>query len=399
MPTDAPINFRNRYDQPVEQAYVNALLGRARYSVVANIIGFAVLLFLNAAAGLGAAMYAAIGARGVAIAVTAYNSATLSAALERGTDVTTQINRLSAGLFLAGITWGALLLAVPPEQITSLEGLAVVTIVCIGIALVVATAAPVPRAFIAFLSGFSIAIVIWTFAMDLGPSAMVGILLFAVAVLSFGYGMMREAQGSGRLLVENGDLAERLERANSALQELLEQKDRLARTDLLTGLPNRRAIESDIASLGAKAAGTWSILLIDIDHFKRVNDRAGHAGGDEVLAATGALLRDFADTAKRDLRVARFGGEEFLMLAHDHDDAQVADLALALLAQFRLIRAPRGHDRTITASIGTARWSGSETFERALKRADDALYAAKAAGRNRVVAASPDLKLFDRLGA
>jgi len=163
---------------------------------------------------------------------------------------------------------------------------------------------------------------------------------------------------------------------------------RLASEDSLTGLPNRRAVEPWFANALARAAGgePLSVLLIDVDHFKRVNDTWGHAVGDSVLRELARLIRA---TCRYDDLPARLGGEEFLVAL------PATPLARAIEAAQRLREAIAGHDWSqiagglrVTVSVGV---TGSEALDidelaadRLLQMADRHLYAAKRAGRNRV---------------
>src|SRR5690606_35642837 len=111
----------------------------------------------------------------------------------------------------------------------------------------------------------------------------------------------------GELLAEKEKLAEELRKANEALAAL-------ARTDALTGLPNRRALEDELTRSAARAArdGTWlSLLALDVDYFKSFNDKHGHAAGDAVLATVGRVLLE--QCRKGDMP-ARYGGEEFTVI-------------------------------------------------------------------------------------
>ena len=160
-----------------------------------------------------------------------------------------------------------------------------------------------------------------------------------------------------------------------------------ANNDSLTGLPNKRATEDTFKRMIAQAHRSvvpLAVIMLDLDHFKQVNDRFGHGKGDEVLAAVGAALRsvlresDFA---------GRFGGEEFLILLPDTGVEGAVRLAERLRDSIAEIAIP-GLDREITASLGLAELLEHGGTPRGLLReADRALYAAKAAGRNRTVLA------------
>ena len=160
--------------------------------------------------------------------------------------------------------------------------------------------------------------------------------------------------------------------------------DALARTDALTGLANRaEAVQAldRLAAASVRSGRPFAVAMVDIDHFKAVNDRFGHAGGDEVLRRVAAALADA--TREADL-VARWGGEEFLVVMGDTDDAG------ALLAAERLADTVRRQrvERSVTISVGTAAGVTADADE-LVGRADHALYEAKAAGRDQVVAATP----------
>jgi diguanylate cyclase (GGDEF)-like protein len=163
-----------------------------------------------------------------------------------------------------------------------------------------------------------------------------------------------------------------------------------AATDALTGLPNARSAQHNLKRMVAHAGQQLTPLaavMLDLDHFKQVNDRYGHGAGDELLAALGELLRgtlrgaDFA---------ARVGGEEFVLLLPDSDEDGAVALAEKLRAAVEHISAPRV-EQPLTASFGVAVYPrDAQDGQELLRAADRALYTAKRAGRNRVVVAVRD---------
>ncbi len=166
-----------------------------------------------------------------------------------------------------------------------------------------------------------------------------------------------------------------------------EQAEQLARLDPLTGVNNRRAFYSLSGPLWSRAvesARPLAVILMDLDHFKRINDEFGHAAGDAALRATvsrvGAVIR------KQDV-IARWGGEEFIVLLPDTDADEAQRLAERLRA--RVADAPvsaDGQQIPVTASFGVAARSPEiASFEALIGLADHWLYRAKAEGRNRVV--------------
>jgi two-component system cell cycle response regulator len=189
--------------------------------------------------------------------------------------------------------------------------------------------------------------------------------------------------------VADGEVLARVQAAGRTKElqhELVAQGTRLEsllREDALTGLSNRRAILTQLAGMvsGARRHGhPLSIAIIDIDHFKLVNDTHGHKVGDEVLVATARTLR--AHLRAED-QLGRLGGEEFLALLGDTDAVAASRVAEKLRAEVAAADCPVG----VTVSVGLATWDG-DTPEDLLHRADQALYAAKQAGRDRVMAAT-----------
>ncbi|WP_189067500.1 GGDEF domain-containing response regulator [Deinococcus radiotolerans] len=163
----------------------------------------------------------------------------------------------------------------------------------------------------------------------------------------------------------------------------------LATTDELTGLMNRRAWLArldEVLHLGTRHGHPTSVVLIDVDHFKRVNDTHGHLAGDAVLRELGALLKDqirLTDVA------ARYGGEELAILLPHTDAAGAYRLADRLRQALMDLRVPWGTDPiTVTASMGVTTAPGQDATPSPydmLASADKALYRAKSQGRNRVV--------------
>jgi len=155
-----------------------------------------------------------------------------------------------------------------------------------------------------------------------------------------------------------------------------------ARTDPLTGLQNRRALSELVE--GAATVGPIGLLLLDLDHFKSVNDQHGHAVGDAVLVAVAEMLRG---ALRGDDRAFRVGGEELAILLPGADFQGARATAERLRERLAATRIPIGPGGalSVTASIGLSVWSTERSFDEACAAADAALYRAKAGGRNRVV--------------
>ena len=155
-----------------------------------------------------------------------------------------------------------------------------------------------------------------------------------------------------------------------------------ARTDDLTDLPNRRALDEEIAHAlaGARSSGRpFAIVMVDVDRFKFINDTHGHAVGDATLAAFSARL---AGALREPDRAYRYGGEEFCLLLAETDATSARTLAER--AREQIILPFEGTMRALTASFGVTAWQPDDTFDTLFRRADRALYSAKNAGRNRV---------------
>jgi len=157
---------------------------------------------------------------------------------------------------------------------------------------------------------------------------------------------------------------------------------RLAEQDYLTGLANRRHFFSTMRQHGNSAI-KGSIALLDIDHFKLVNDTYGHDAGDAVLQAISAAMSDMCVSAKH--IPARIGGEEFAIYLNQLDAFQAHSFCEALRARIEELVITVGTQHiSATISIGVVEFEPDETFENQLNAADQLLYLAKAKGRNRV---------------
>ena len=189
-----------------------------------------------------------------------------------------------------------------------------------------------------------------------------------------------------------GQLRSRLDDSQREIERLREEVRRArhdATVDALTGLANRRAFDQQlVACLVAPQGAVGPCLVVgDIDHFKSVNDTWGHGFGDHVLRAVAEVLRTLAP---EDSLVARVGGEEFALLLPAAVLADAKALAERIRQRIGAARIKRqGSDETVarvTLSLGVVRHQPGETAHALVERADQALYAAKAAGRDRVVA-------------
>lgn len=191
---------------------------------------------------------------------------------------------------------------------------------------------------------------------------------------------------SDELLVRSSNLIANYRLLKQSKQQQ-QQLMKLALTDHLTGLYNRHSL-NDIGpkyiSNAHRHKTPLSLFVIDLDHFKNVNDTYGHAVGDIVLQAVSTVLQDACRT--EDI-VARFGGEEFIMMLTNCDMKNALEKGEKLRAA---IESCKPEDLVITSSIGAAELSADDNFDTLFNKADKAVYEAKETGRNKVVAAKAE---------
>lgn len=191
-----------------------------------------------------------------------------------------------------------------------------------------------------------------------------------------------------KLMRQLTKIAKISDRMHTDTRQMAQTLHAASQTDPLTDLPNRRhmieRLEAELTRIDRHGGG-FALIMVDIDHFKAINDEFGHAAGDMALVETARLLRQ--NLRAHDL-CARWGGEEFLILLTqtDREQAQiVAEKLRLLVANLRLPH--RQHDIRLTLSLGVTAHQPGWTADACIQTADDALYAAKRAGRNRWAAA------------
>jgi len=188
---------------------------------------------------------------------------------------------------------------------------------------------------------------------------------------------------------ETKESAIQLDEAILKAQKLAEESQKyreLSLVDELTGVLNRRGMQQEIDIELRSNPSNTAVILLDLDHFKRINDSHGHAVGDEVLRTLGLLLNAYI---RQQDSVARWGGEEFMLLCPQTQSAGALALAEKIRSAIAKYRFNCGGGLQITISLGLAQARDKESFQQLCHRADEALYKAKANGRNCVVLA-PD---------
>lgn len=162
-----------------------------------------------------------------------------------------------------------------------------------------------------------------------------------------------------------------------------EQLQQLAIQDPLTGARNRRAMNEELriaSAIQRRHGNSYGVLVMDLDHFKQINDSYGHQAGDQVLVDFVGLIKR---SSRKEDRLFRFGGEEFLLLLPNTDKAGL--LAAAQHLQQQIAEHLQGPGGAVTMSVGGAILRHGEHWEAMLKRADQRLYQAKSAGRNCII--------------
>jgi diguanylate cyclase (GGDEF)-like protein len=192
-----------------------------------------------------------------------------------------------------------------------------------------------------------------------------------------------------KLEVEYEKAKQELRIRDIELKAVLTQADEVSSTDPLTFLPNRRKIIVELQEevIRSNRYGTpLSISILDIDHFKKVNDTYGHTTGDETLRSVAAKLKDHI---RQPDTIGRYGGEEFLIVLPNSEVKAAAEQASRLCQQIRTTQIKANNNvLSVTISIGIAQFRvGDENWEGFLHRADEALYRAKGNGRDQWVVA------------
>ena len=213
--------------------------------------------------------------------------------------------------------------------------------------------------------------------------------VLGVMVLYLPHGHPRD-EGEAQFLrsvVDILSLVIRQIRSQQRLEEAYRELEMLANTDVLTGLPNRRFLLDRLTEEAVEAdrfTRPLAFILLDIDHFKQVNDRYGHMVGDEMLRHVGRVIQ--GSLRRYDL-AARFGGEEFAVLLPNTGREAAHRVAARIRERLETeeVEIAEGRMLAVTASLGVAERAPGEEISELIRRADEALYRAKHEGRNRVV--------------
>lgn len=368
-------------DADLERAFLDDLAGSNHRVWFQTAIGIAVVFLLFstvdlASLGPGPTWLALLAGRAVAAGAVAAAGRDLDRHPHRLVTTRGRIQLLGAQALMAAVALSAVALR-PADALTNALSMTVFAIACVAM---------VPGRFRDQLAaGTAVAaglVLVSVTRFDDPPlptvplvANLAGALLLGATIRSLLNRDQRRRWIAGRRLAEQlGEAA-----------ELRGELERLAREDPLTGAANRREFLSVLAAQLADRRGTVAVVVSDLDRFKAINDGHGHPIGDAVLVSVVAALRRVV--RDQDV-VARIGGEEFAVVLSGLDDTGAADAA-DRMRRAVVEQSPEGFEGRVTASFGVALHEPGESVESLLARADAAMYRAKRAGGNAVVAAEP----------
>lgn len=300
--------------------------------------------------------------------------------IDTGRSLEPALRILTIMLFFGGMSWAYLLLPSLAQPLNEPLRLLIAAGTITGVGLIVTMTAPLREQTFAFMIGFllTLFVALYLYAGDALLPYAVGTTALVIGVSMFAFATAQQRSVSADMLVEN-------RRLNEDLADALAQAEFLAKHDPLTGLYNRRAL-FEYGLVDGQTQDTAHLLLVDLDHFKKINDTYGHDMGDKALIEASKLMRDALRAYGEGYHfAARLGGEEFCVFL-DEPDAERAlvfaeDLREGLAMLHEVIGLPSG---ATSASIGMGPHDRGSTIDESLRRADAAMYDAKTEGRNRV---------------
>ncbi len=300
-------------------------------------------------------------------------------------DASKSIRIYQALSLLSGGIWGAMMAPVAPTLGSSIESMFVCVLIIASAMITCVVCADQRRFALPFLAGFELVLV----PVSLWYSDVIGFIpaIATLTLVPVALTLTQVVRTQSRLIVrtqlENKLLADQLGIA-------LKKAEYVANRDSLTGLLNRRAFEAaaeEMKLLGGKEA-QLALILVDLDHFKSINDTYGHPMGDEVLKSTAGIIQEITGPrsliGRGDGAVARWGGEEFILLLSNCAPEHAAETAE--LIRTRIHRERPSYwpvDMTVSGSFGMVAWTEELALHQAISMADQAMYSAKIGGRNR----------------
>lgn len=370
----------------VRQTMLERSLARPFRKRLINVIPLAVLLITAATMPNPLLIYPLAAAQALALLISAIAAKMLITAYQRENKAHTLY---AVWLFtegMSGAIWGLMLYSISNPGLTGHTATIIAVTVCGTVIAGVIKASSTPGSSRAQMIGFaatSIPISL-IFLDSFGYSVTIALIAMPVAAMLTSEQVTDQARSGIRTEIENALLA-------SHLAQALQVADFMSRHDSLTNLLNRRELANSAERLKSNRPDQpMVVMLLDLDHFKTINDRFGHGAGDNALQATAdilmKLLSDSASASSDSHALARWGGEEFVAVIADcsaEQARQLADAVRTALARHDSTDWPKGLQ--LTASFGTTTWQAGEPLNTAIARADKAMYSAKQRGRNRFV--------------
>lgn len=368
------------WQERVRRELAREFAAREGRSLPANGFAWLVCAAFAFAIGLHAILIAALTLRVAAMSATHWACRQVAKAVDKGEDFEPELNTAGAILASSGFSWGMLTWAATGSAELNAAMIGLLAVVTTGVCLICSVAGLVPRTMGSFTFFFVASVMFGALVVNGGdrPEIAAVVLLPLIGSLSWGVAVRRQAISAASDAVDNYYLREEL-------AEALANAEFLSRHDALTGLTNRRALFDDPRDEPA-AGRTRFLLLLDLDKFKSVNDRYGHAVGDDVLVAVSDTLRRFGRRhAETNAHAYRLGGEEFALVVDAHSEQQIVNFAEGLRVAIREdspVRSAR--DLHVTASFGVCEWPEGVALRTVMNCTDRALYEAKKKGRDRV---------------
>lgn len=369
----------------VRRAMLGHLVER-QFTAIYSSLAAVMLILLVALVSAHTWEIAAISAlRCASLAVNHRQTRRLAERLARNEPYETELNRLNLDIAIASAIWGAFLLPLEIRDSVSPADLLLVIIILVALCLQSITTAFNRATMQAVMFGSSVLICLKLVLeiTEIGLTLALGYAVLLAILATYGRLIERQTRLIVTLQIRNRQTSGRLASLNATLEETLDQLSWIASHDPLTNLRNRRAFELAIQrGEGCIEGIPRYVALLDVDHFKQINDSRGHSFGDQVLQTLGLWLTQWeAESVGR--ISARWGGEEFIV-SFFSESRERTERIIANLNQTcpDLVVAEQDPDFAVTVSIGYAELSSPQDIAMAVKLADEALYRAKNSGRN-----------------
>lgn len=371
----------------VRQQLTEQFVGREFVAIYSRVLGIALALYCGFQFDDIRLVVWVSGAHVISLLLNRHFAQSVFDAMARGDDFDRPSHILAISMGVAAFLWGCYLWTFPHKRLISPEEFVIILAVIVAVSLMILTSALNARALLYTISGTCLGIVpvIISFTQISGYAPMVGFAVLIAILLAYSRLLERQSRGLALMQLRSKTASKKLTQSNKALVTAMRQLRVQADRDGLTKMRNRGAFERAAkAMLGYEGVlGPYVVMLIDIDHFKVINDSFGHTTGDVVLTHIGALLDDWEKHGKNRLS-ARWGGEEFVVLAEMDAGQTAEELAEELRRRLRVANYGPDWPKTLhtSVSIGCSIAQIPFSIEEQIRFADIALYRAKNEGRD-----------------